>query len=203
MIKCFSNLWYKAFRPFHLCFSLWYFFCQRHSRILVRFWHQVSSYLYEGYLTTKSDVYSFGVVMLELLSGRRAIDKNRPSGEHNLVDWAKPFLASKRKVIKIFDPRIEGQYTLSGALKAVTVAIQCISTEPKHRPSMKEVVKSLEQLQESDSAESLTSSPRPRDHQSLNGKSSNSHKHPSTSHNPLSTGKAASCPLPSIPAIRT
>jgi len=40
-----------------------------------------------GQLTVKSDVYSFGVVLLELITGRKAIDNTRPSGEHNLVAW--------------------------------------------------------------------------------------------------------------------
>ena len=34
-------------------------------------------YIMTGHLTTRSDVYSFGVVLLELLTGRLAIDKTR------------------------------------------------------------------------------------------------------------------------------
>lgn len=40
-----------------------------------------------GELTMKSDVYSFGVVLLELLSGRPAMDPDRPIEEQNLVQW--------------------------------------------------------------------------------------------------------------------
>ncbi|XP_045792068.1 translocon-associated protein subunit alpha-like [Trifolium pratense] len=39
-----------------------------------------------GHLTTKSDVYSYGVVLLEMLYGKRAVDKNIPSRQHNLVE---------------------------------------------------------------------------------------------------------------------
>lgn len=101
-----------------------------------------------GHLTSKSDVYSFGVVLLEMLSGRRAIDKNRPSGEHNLVEWAKPHLANKRKIFRIVDNRLEGQYTLDGAHKAATLALRCLSAESKFRPNMAEVVMVLEQIQD-------------------------------------------------------
>lgn len=100
----------------------------------------------EGHLTSKSDVYSFGVVLLEMLSGRRAVDKNRPSGEHNLVDWAKPYLTNKRKIFRVIDNRLEGQYSPARAEKAAVLAVQCLSTEPKARPSMDEVVTSLEQI---------------------------------------------------------
>lgn len=84
-----------------------------------------------------------------MLTGKRALDKNRPSREQNLVDWAKPYLTSKRKIFQIIDPRIEGQYTRDAVLKAAYLALQCLSIEPKLRPNMNAVLKSLEQLQDS------------------------------------------------------
>jgi len=93
-------------------------------------------------------VYSFGVVLLEMLSGRRALDKNRPNGEHNLVEWARPYLRSKRRIFRILDPRLGGQYSLARAQKAAALALQCLSVESRHRPSMDEVVTALEQLQD-------------------------------------------------------
>ncbi|RWV92853.1 hypothetical protein GW17_00044733 [Ensete ventricosum] len=100
-----------------------------------------------SHLTTKSDVYSFGVVLLELLSGRHALDRNRPTGEHNLVEWAKPFLASKRRIFRVLDARLGGQYPLAMAQKAAFIALQCLSTEARHRLAMDQVVSALEELQ--------------------------------------------------------
>ncbi|KAK2657865.1 hypothetical protein Ddye_010917 [Dipteronia dyeriana] len=118
------------------------------TRVMGTYGYAAPEYLATGHLTTKSDIYSFGVVLLEMLSGRRAIDKNRPSGEHNLVEWAKPYLINKRRIFRVLDPRLEGQYSLPLAQKAATLAHQCLSMEPKFRPDMDEIVKVLEELQD-------------------------------------------------------
>ncbi|KAG6429685.1 hypothetical protein SASPL_107737 [Salvia splendens] len=100
-----------------------------------------------GRLTAKSDVYSFGVVMLELLSGRRAVDKTKVGVEQNLVDWAKPYMGDKRKLFRIMDIKLEGQYPQKAAFTAATIAVQCLSHEAKQRPRMAEVLAKLEELQ--------------------------------------------------------
>jgi serine/threonine protein kinase len=91
-------------------------------------------------------VFSFGVVLLEMLSGRRAVDKNRPNGEHNMVEWARPYLTSKRRIFRVLDARLGGQYSLARAQKAASLALQCLSVDPRHRPTMEQVVTVLEQL---------------------------------------------------------
>ncbi|KAL1559429.1 Interface between microtubules and kinetochore protein [Salvia divinorum] len=118
------------------------------TRIMGTYGYTAPEYMATGHLTARSDVYSFGVVLLEILTGRRVLDKNRPHGEQNLIEWVRPYLASKRKVLRVIDGRIEGQYMPSGALRAATLAVKCIAMEPKYRPTMDQVVKSLEQLQD-------------------------------------------------------
>ncbi|KAG7021230.1 putative serine/threonine-protein kinase PIX7, partial [Cucurbita argyrosperma subsp. argyrosperma] len=95
-----------------------------------------------------SDVYSFGVVLLEILTGRRSMDKKRPSGEQNLVSWARPYLEDKRKLYHIVDPRLELNYSIQGVQKISKLASHCISRDPKSRPTMDEVVKFLIPLQD-------------------------------------------------------
>lgn len=99
-----------------------------------------------GRLTAKSDVYSFGVVLLELLSGRRAVDKTISGMEQNLVDWARPYLGDKRRLFRIMDTKLEGQYPQKAAFTAATLAVQCLNTEAKARPAMTEVLATLEQI---------------------------------------------------------
>lgn len=103
---------------------------------------------FPGHLTSKSDVYSFGVVLLEILTGRRSMDKKRPSGEQNLVAWARPYLADKRKLYQLVDPRLELNYSLKGVQKVSQLAYNCLSKDSKSRPTMDEVVKVLTPLQD-------------------------------------------------------
>ncbi|KAI7738053.1 hypothetical protein M8C21_015211 [Ambrosia artemisiifolia] len=104
-------------------------------------------YIATGRLTAKSDVYSFGVVLLELLSGRRAVDKDKIGIEQDLVEWTKPYLGDKRKLFRIMDTKLEGQYPQKSAFTAATLASQCLNIEPKSRPRMSEVLACLEELQ--------------------------------------------------------
>ncbi|XP_034701991.1 probable serine/threonine-protein kinase PBL9 [Vitis riparia] len=114
-------------------------------------------YIATGRLTAKCDVYGFGVVLLEILSGQRAVDGNQPPGKQNLVVWAKPYLGNKRKIYRIMDNGLEGQYSLEGAHKAASLALQCLSTISQFRPRMTEVVAALEQLQDCEEPESTSS----------------------------------------------
>ncbi|RWW05348.1 hypothetical protein BHE74_00006064 [Ensete ventricosum] len=104
-------------------------------------------YVATGHLYVKSDVYGFGVMLLEMLSGQRALDTNRPSGQHNLVDYARPILADRRKLARLIDIRLEGQYHSKGAFQAAQLTLKCLAGDPKSRPSMQEVVQTLEQIE--------------------------------------------------------
>lgn len=95
----------------------------------------------------KSDVYGFGVVLVEMLTGLRALDTNRPSSQQNLVEWIKPYLADKRKLKNIMDSRLEGKYPSRAAVLIAQLALTCLGTEPKTRPGMKEVVETLERVE--------------------------------------------------------
>ncbi|KAL4334020.1 hypothetical protein GQ457_07G002350 [Hibiscus cannabinus] len=116
------------------------------TRVMGTYGYAAPEYVMTGHLTSKSDVYSFGVVLLEMLTGRRSMDKNRPNGEHNLVEWARPHLGDKRRFFRILDPRLEGHFSIKGAQKAAQLAAQCLSRDPKARPRMGEVVETLKPL---------------------------------------------------------
>lgn len=93
------------------------------------------------YLTTKSDVYSFGVLLLEILSGRKAIDMQYDEG--NIVEWAVP-LIKEGEVLSVLDPRLEPPRNLEAMQKIAKVAARCVKMRGKDRPSMDKVTTSLE-----------------------------------------------------------
>jgi serine/threonine protein kinase len=129
------------------------------TRVMGTYGYAAPEYVMTGHLTARSDVYSFGVVLLELLTGRKSVDKTRPSKEQSLVDWARPKLNDKRKLLQIIDPRLENQYSVRAAQKACSLAYYCLSQNPKARPLMSDVVETLEPLQCSVSATSSSMTP--------------------------------------------
>ncbi|XP_074564015.1 serine/threonine-protein kinase PBL34-like [Curcuma longa] len=116
------------------------------TRVMGTYGYAAPEYVMTGHLTSKSDVYSFGVVLLEMMTGRRSMDKNQPKGEHNLVEWARYYLGERRRFYKLVDPRLEGNFSIKGAQKVAQLAHACLSRDPKMRPPMSEVVDSLRPL---------------------------------------------------------
>ncbi|KAH1206145.1 putative serine/threonine-protein kinase PIX13 [Glycine max] len=117
------------------------------TRVMGTYGYTAPEYMAEGHLYVKSDVYGFGVVLLEILTGMRAFDPKRPTGQHNLVLWTKPLLSSKKKLKKIMDTKIEGQYSLEAAWQAAQLTLKCLKSVPEERPSMKDVVEALEAIE--------------------------------------------------------
>lgn len=104
----------------------------------------ISISFWPGHLYINSDVYGFGVVLLELLTGLQALDSKRPSGQHNLVDWAKPSLSEKRKLKKIVDPRLDNEYPPKAAAQVAKLILECLEGDQRKRPSMEDVLATLE-----------------------------------------------------------
>ncbi|CAI5991112.1 unnamed protein product [Closterium sp. NIES-65] len=106
------------------------------TRVMGTYGYAAPEYMLTGHLTAKSDVYSFGVVLLEIISGRRAVERNFPPGQQNIVEWSAPFFVDRRMLVKIVDQRLENQFSVKGVVKAARLAYNCLKKDPKERPLM-------------------------------------------------------------------
>ncbi|XP_076957520.1 serine/threonine-protein kinase PCRK1-like [Bidens hawaiensis] len=107
--------------------------------------YSAPEYIQTGRLTSKNDVWSYGVFLYELITGRRPMDRNRPTGEQKLLEWVRPKLDDKN-FPSIVDNRLEGKYSLKAAIKLSMIANKCLSRDPKSRPKMSEVLEMVNKL---------------------------------------------------------
>lgn len=91
-----------------------------------------------GVVDEKTDVYAYGVLLLELISGRLALDKSQKS----LVMWAKPLLA-ENNISEIVDPSLSRDYDMDQLNCMVLTASLCLHESPSERPQMSRVVQIL------------------------------------------------------------
>ncbi|XP_057438382.1 probable serine/threonine-protein kinase PBL7 isoform X1 [Lotus japonicus] len=116
------------------------------TRVMGTYGYCAPEYAMTGQLTLKSDVYSFGVVLLEIITGRKAIDNSRSAGEQNLVAWARPLFKDRRKFSQMADPMLQGQYPSRGLYQALAVAAMCVQEQANMRPVIADVVTALSYL---------------------------------------------------------
>ncbi|KAK8635233.1 hypothetical protein V6N13_023110 [Hibiscus sabdariffa] len=84
-----------------------------------------------GIVDEKTDVYAFGVLLLELITGRQAID----SSHRSLVIWAKP-LIEENKINELVDPTLGNDYDLDQLKRCIATASICINQSAIGRPQM-------------------------------------------------------------------
>ncbi|KAM0014761.1 putative protein kinase RLK-Pelle-RLCK-VIIb family [Helianthus debilis subsp. tardiflorus] len=115
------------------------------ARVLGTFGYFDPEYTSTGKLTLQSDVYAFGVVLLELLTGRRAVDLNQGPNDQNLVLQVRHLLNDKKRLRKVIDPEMNrSSYTIESVLMYANLASRCVRVDSNERPSMEECVKELQ-----------------------------------------------------------
>ncbi|PWA73199.1 vascular endothelial growth factor receptor 2 (VEGFR2) [Artemisia annua] len=113
------------------------------TRIIGTFGYLAPEYAQTGEITEKADVYSFGVVLVELITGRKAVDINRPKGQQYLTEWARPLL-EETAIAELIDPRLKDSYSEAEVRCMSHCASLCIRRDPQLRPRMSQVLWMLE-----------------------------------------------------------
>ncbi|OIW05779.1 hypothetical protein TanjilG_23565 [Lupinus angustifolius] len=113
------------------------------TRVMGTYGYCAPDYAMTGKLTFKSDIYSFGVVLLELITGRKAIDPTKSHKEKNLVAWARPLFKDRKKFPQMVDPLLEGQYPARGLYQALAITAMCVQEQPNMQPAIGDVVTAL------------------------------------------------------------
>ncbi|XP_060170216.1 probable serine/threonine-protein kinase PBL7 [Lycium barbarum] len=116
------------------------------TRVMGTYGYCAPDYAMTGQLTFKSDIYSFGVVLLEIITGRKAIDNTKSAAEQNLVAWARPLFKDRKKFHQMADPVLEGHYPVRGLYQALAIAAMCVQEQPNMRPLIADIVTALNYL---------------------------------------------------------
>ncbi|KAH7351804.1 hypothetical protein KP509_19G015100 [Ceratopteris richardii] len=122
------------------------------TRLAGTFGYLAPEYAVTGRVTTKADVFSFGVMLMELLTGRKALDESQPEERMHLVTWFRPLVGGKEpkeSLFQVIDPAIQvNSETSQSILVVAELAGHCTAREAHNRPDMSHAVNVLSPLVE-------------------------------------------------------
>ncbi|KAF5807092.1 putative protein kinase RLK-Pelle-LysM family [Helianthus annuus] len=101
--------------------------------------------------TSKTDVFAFGVVLAELITGQKALarDKQEPNKLKTLVSVIRVIFQDQDSSAALesqIDTNLKGSYPIEEIHKMAETAFQCLSEDPANRPEMRNVVTILGQI---------------------------------------------------------
>ncbi|XP_043722390.1 receptor like protein kinase S.2 [Telopea speciosissima] len=99
-------------------------------------------YIESGEVTTLADIYSFGVLMLEVVTGRMAVDFRWP--EVLLLKKVRDFEIQRRPLVELVDWRLNDEYDNRELIRLVKLGIACTRSDPSLRPSMRQIISILD-----------------------------------------------------------
>ncbi|KAJ0523354.1 putative protein kinase RLK-Pelle-CrRLK1L-1 family [Helianthus annuus] len=109
------------------------------------FGYMDTDYFQTGRLTRKSDVYAFGVVLFEVLCRKQAVDRSIDEEQWGLATWAQDSIKEGR-LKQIVDSNLRERISPKCLKEFALLANRCLHNRPKLRPTMAEVVVSLESI---------------------------------------------------------
>ncbi|XP_052208187.1 receptor-like kinase TMK4 [Diospyros lotus] len=119
------------------------------SRVAGTFGYLAPEYADTGRVTTKVDVYAFGVVLMEIITGRKALDETEPDERSHLASWFRRVLINKDNIRKAVDQILNpDEETFESICKVAELAGHCTARKPFQRPDMGHAVNVLGTLVE-------------------------------------------------------
>ncbi|KAJ6757319.1 hypothetical protein OIU74_026546 [Salix koriyanagi] len=117
------------------------------TRLAGTFGYLAPEYAATGRVTSKVDVFAFGVVLMEIITGRKAVDDTRPEEVAHLVTWFRRILTTKENVPKVIDESLNpDEETLATIYTVAELAGHCTARDPYQRPDMGHAVNVLAPL---------------------------------------------------------
>ncbi|PKA67043.1 PTI1-like tyrosine-protein kinase [Apostasia shenzhenica] len=92
-----------------------------------------------GKVSESCDVYSFGILLLELISGRKPIERLAGGVKRTITEWAEPLLAAGRRA-DLVDPRLRADFDDLQLRRVLHAASRSVQAESDRRPTMQRVL---------------------------------------------------------------
>ncbi|GLU07096.1 hypothetical protein SLE2022_240700 [Rubroshorea leprosula] len=118
-------------------------------------------------ITEKVDVYSFGIVVLEILCGRRNVDRSLPEEDAHLVSLFKRKVENGELLDLVDKYNEEMQSHAAEVVEMMKVAACCLQVEYARRPSMSIVVNFLEGKMDDENKYDFSNPPAPAEVETL------------------------------------
>ncbi|XP_020088179.1 probable LRR receptor-like serine/threonine-protein kinase At1g14390 [Ananas comosus] len=90
----------------------------------------------------KEDIYQLGIILLEVITGKFAGSQSKLDAE--IAQLRKSLSDVPEKLKSMADPAIKGTFAFDSLRTAVEITLNCVSKDPKERPSIDDVLWNLQ-----------------------------------------------------------
>ncbi|XP_074273424.1 putative serine/threonine-protein kinase PBL21 isoform X2 [Silene latifolia] len=134
------------------------------TRVMGTYGYCAPEYAASGKLSVKSDIFSFGVVLMEIITGRKALDLSKNSEEQSLVLWSAKIMKDRKRHGELLDPRLKGRVPKRSFRHFLALAQMCLREDANLRPPIDQISGALDYLaSEAQSSGSSTAPNTPKD----------------------------------------
>ncbi|KAF6162995.1 hypothetical protein GIB67_021144 [Kingdonia uniflora] len=95
-------------------------------------------------ITSKADIYNYGMMLLEIVSGRRNMERPGDGKFDFFPICVSRRLSNGEEILSILDYALRGEFEEQELVRACKISCWCIQDDEKNRPSMGHIVQLLE-----------------------------------------------------------